>query len=211
MPQVRKAEVERRLLDSARGEFLRHGFQGASLRNIAEAANISLANVYSYAKDKDDLFRRVLMTVVSDIDRVEKYFSSYAPAGNEFDSLETETEQLKSGVCYIYAHKTEFILLLNRSAGSTLENYPEKIVHGYAKNCRRFLTHVKKSNSSIHFRAPSNFFFESVARFALKTISEMLKQNFSKKAMDDVAKEIAAYNFHGFRGMAQVTSKQVRK
>jgi AcrR family transcriptional regulator len=211
VPQVRKAGVERRLLDSARDEFLRHGFQAASLRNIAKASNISLANIYSYAKDKDDLFRRVLMPVVSDIDRVEKYFSAYIPVGNDFDSLATETEQLRSGVTYIYTHRTEFALLLNRSAGSSLEDYPERIVRGYSKNCRRFLDHVKKTNSRIHFVAPSHFFFESIARFVLRTISEMLRQSFSKKAMEEVAKEIAAYNFHGFRGMAQVTRNQLRK
>jgi AcrR family transcriptional regulator len=211
VPQVKKAEVEKRLLNSARDEFLSHGFQAASLRNIAKAANVSLANVYSYAKDKDDLFRRVLMPVVSDIDRVEKYFSAYTPAGNDFDSLDKETEQLRSGVSYIYAHRAEFALLLNQSSGSTLENYPEKIVRGYAENCGRFLDHVKKSNPQVHFVGPSNFFFESVARFALKTISEMLRQKFSKKAMESVATEIAAYNFHGFRGMAQVTRKQLRK
>lgn len=48
------------LLDAARQQFERHGYHGASLDGIAEAAGFSKGAVYSRFASKDDLFLAVL-------------------------------------------------------------------------------------------------------------------------------------------------------
>ena len=60
MAQIKKENIQGQLLRAARREFLRHGFQGASLRGIAERAQVSLANIYNYYRDKDALYIAVL-------------------------------------------------------------------------------------------------------------------------------------------------------
>ncbi len=47
--------------------FSEHGFSGATLKQIAQAANISPGLVYWYFKDKDDLFREAVTTVAEEI------------------------------------------------------------------------------------------------------------------------------------------------
>ncbi|MBW4448103.1 MAG: TetR/AcrR family transcriptional regulator [Spirirestis rafaelensis WJT71-NPBG6] len=208
MPQIKKEDTKSRLYCSAKKEFLMYGFHGANLRAISKSADMSLANVYSYAKDKDDLFKKVLIDVIIDLDKVAEYFKNYHPAENTFDSLEIQKERMRFAISYIYKNRIEFSLLLNRSSGSSLEDYPEKIVDGYSDNCKRFLTYLKEHNPKLKFEEPSDFFFKSVARFALKAIGEMLKQRLSIEEMEKLANEIVSYNFYGFRGLAEVDGEK---
>jgi len=56
----RKQQTRARLVETARGEFGRHGWSGASLDRIAEAAGYSKGAVYSNFASKADLFLAVL-------------------------------------------------------------------------------------------------------------------------------------------------------
>ena len=55
MPQVQKDDVRETILDSAREEFLEHGFEGSSMRRIAQKSRMTVGNLYRYFKNKDDL------------------------------------------------------------------------------------------------------------------------------------------------------------
>jgi AcrR family transcriptional regulator len=59
----RKADVEardRRVLDVATQVFLAHGYEGATLDDIAARAEVSKVTIYRRFNDKFDLFRRVV-------------------------------------------------------------------------------------------------------------------------------------------------------
>ena len=48
------------ILSAARRVFARRGFDGASLREVAEAAGVNKAMIYYHFRDKVDLYRAVL-------------------------------------------------------------------------------------------------------------------------------------------------------
>ena len=52
-------ETKNKILIAARKEFLAKGYERASLRVIIKDAGFSVALIYSYFKDKDDLFNAV--------------------------------------------------------------------------------------------------------------------------------------------------------
>lgn len=54
--QTLKEEVRKKILKSARKEFLKHGYNGASMRRIAKSAGYTVGNIYRYYKGKEDLF-----------------------------------------------------------------------------------------------------------------------------------------------------------
>lgn len=55
MAQVKKAEVRDAIVAAAHELFREHSYSGTTLRQIATAADVSLANVYSYFASKLDL------------------------------------------------------------------------------------------------------------------------------------------------------------
>ncbi|MDD8023190.1 MAG: TetR/AcrR family transcriptional regulator [Paracoccaceae bacterium] len=58
-PQIRKGRKYDQVLDGARTIFLRDGFEGASVDDIAREAGVSKATLYSYFPDKRLLFMEV--------------------------------------------------------------------------------------------------------------------------------------------------------
>lgn len=50
-----KEELRRRILDTAGALFLEHGYEGFSMRQIAERIGYSATTIYRYYEDKDDL------------------------------------------------------------------------------------------------------------------------------------------------------------
>ena len=59
---VRKGRKFEQVLDGAREIFMRDGFEGASVDDIARAAGVSKATLYSYFPDKRLLFMEVAST-----------------------------------------------------------------------------------------------------------------------------------------------------
>ncbi|MFP1642945.1 TetR/AcrR family transcriptional regulator [Pontitalea aquivivens] len=61
-PAIRKGRKFDQVLDGARTIFLRDGFEGASVDDIAREAGVSKATLYSYFPDKRLLFMEVAKT-----------------------------------------------------------------------------------------------------------------------------------------------------
>src|SRR5262245_542957 len=51
-----RALLRRTILDAAREAFVRRGYEGVSMRQLAESVGCTHANLYLYFKDKDALF-----------------------------------------------------------------------------------------------------------------------------------------------------------
>lgn len=64
MPKTRfqklAPDARRRILDAARAEFVAHGYEGASINQIIQAAGINKGSLYYYFEDKADLFLTVM-------------------------------------------------------------------------------------------------------------------------------------------------------
>ena len=59
-PEIKRGRKFDQVVQGAREVFLRHGFEGASVDDIAKEANVSKATLYSYFPDKRLLFMEVL-------------------------------------------------------------------------------------------------------------------------------------------------------
>jgi TetR/AcrR family hemagglutinin/protease transcriptional regulator len=76
--RARRRDADRRaLLEAAERVFSRAGFAGASMRDIAGEAGISVGSVYQYFSSKDDLYLAVLEDVW------ESYQTAVRPALSE--------------------------------------------------------------------------------------------------------------------------------
>lgn len=75
MPQLLKEEVRNDIIIAAKKEFLEHGYKEASLRRIAENANISVGNLYRYFKNKEDINVSIVGPTLNKINEVVKSVS----------------------------------------------------------------------------------------------------------------------------------------
>ncbi|SCK51111.1 TetR/AcrR family transcriptional regulator [Streptomyces sp. WMMB 322] len=90
---------ERQMLDAAVAGFARHGYQAASMDDIAEQAGVSKPLVYLYLKSKEDLFtaciRRERAALVEAVRGVT--------GRDEVPGARAE-QQLWNGLCAFFAH-----------------------------------------------------------------------------------------------------------
>lgn len=60
MPQVLKQESRKKIIEAAKKEFLNKGYKAASMRDIANCADMTVGNVYRYFKNKQELVNVVI-------------------------------------------------------------------------------------------------------------------------------------------------------
>jgi len=59
-PQARGEVTRERLLEVALDQFVRHGFHGTSMRQIADAAGVAVGGIYNHFGSKEEVFAAVL-------------------------------------------------------------------------------------------------------------------------------------------------------
>jgi TetR/AcrR family transcriptional repressor of nem operon len=67
-PASHHSQVKRKIIDSARRLFNRHGFENVSLQQIMAGAGLTHGGFYSYFKSKSDLYAEVLGCFFTDPD-----------------------------------------------------------------------------------------------------------------------------------------------
>jgi TetR/AcrR family transcriptional regulator, transcriptional repressor for nem operon len=65
-PKSHRPEVKRRIIDSARRLFNRHGFESVSIQQIMRSAGLTHGGFYSYFGSKSDLYAEVLACFFTD-------------------------------------------------------------------------------------------------------------------------------------------------
>ncbi|ANY69894.1 hypothetical protein BBD42_27875 [Paenibacillus sp. BIHB 4019] len=132
MSESKAAKTEKKLLACAKAEFLENGFAGANMRAIAQTAGMTTGAIYRYFADKNALFEAIVGPTANEI---KHYFIELT--NDQMTMLElkkqaaefTDMEEGMRGVFdFIYERFDVFDLLINRSAGSSWENYIDSLV-----------------------------------------------------------------------------------
>ena len=130
------SETEKRILETAKKEFLERGFQGTSMRRIATLAGVTTGALYGYFASKEDIFDSLVK------DAYETVMDAYKGAHEEFAALPYDTQVSGMGditarcvewcLEYIYDHLDEFRLILMCSEGT--EESTEEFIALMRKN-----------------------------------------------------------------------------
>lgn len=127
MAQVLKDEIREKILAAALDEFYERGYKLAAMRNIAANAQIPTGLIYSYYKNKADLFDAILRPVLYDWERV-------LSAGGENTAKHHNTKIYGLSKAEIecllnlFEHRKEFIILIDKSDGTKYECEKERFV-----------------------------------------------------------------------------------
>ncbi|REK74784.1 TetR/AcrR family transcriptional regulator [Paenibacillus paeoniae] len=140
----KKAEqTEKKLLQCAKDEFLEKGFLGANVRSIAQRAGMTTGAIYRYYEDKNAMFEAIMKPVLDEFDVLFQEASSVQSElldNNELESrMPVASRRLLEFVDYMYQRFDEFDMLVNGSAGSSLENFAEKWIEADIEATRLYM------------------------------------------------------------------------
>lgn len=142
------------ILECAKEEFLLKGFDGASMRTIAERAGYTTGMLYGRFADKNQLFKELVDKPANDL---FNYFSSAednfaeTPPEEQYQGMHNYVEiKVETMLDIIYDNFDAFKLIICKSTGSGYEYYVEKMIDVETVNTIRFIETLKKAGIPIN-------------------------------------------------------------
>ena len=149
MRQMAKPDrsIDPRILESAKKEFLAHGFEKASLKAICEDAGVTTGALYKRYKGKEDLFCAVVADTVAALDAFVEQRSS-VPACTLSDDILIEAWEMGESMLewfrFLYQYHDGFILLLSGAAGTRYANFKHDFVESMTTKTHEYFLEAKK-------------------------------------------------------------------
>ena len=192
-----------RILQCAKKEFLEKGFKGASLRVIAKEANTSTGSIYTRFKDKDGLFCAIVNPMLEEVqimaNQQQNQFNQFDAKKQEAVMAEYTMKCHDQTLDFIYDHEEEFILLLNKSYGSSLENFMDGFIEIEEMSTLHYLQTIGKDKlleSSV-----TKDFIHILATTYCYGLFEPLLHHMSRENAHEFKKMFKEYHKSGFNAL----------
>jgi len=155
--------VSKRLLEVAREEFLEKGFEGASIRIIAQKAETSPRALYTRFENKEDLFAAVIEPAYSDFMKMfnDDKVVYWNMARQKNASINSESFYIKY-LDFAYSHYDEFYLILKSSKGTRFENFTKDLCRIDLKNVNDNLSEMIKEYTVYEKNPSTKLFLETI-------------------------------------------------
>ncbi|MGC6322301.1 TetR/AcrR family transcriptional regulator [Bisgaard Taxon 45] len=121
MAQVLKEEVRNKILHAAETVFFEHDYRSAKLTTIAENANIPVALIYTYFKNKSALFDEVVKGMLNHLIQIMEE-EEKLPTASPYERFKQTSAQY---IPAIFKERKKLIILIDKSAGTKHEKAKE--------------------------------------------------------------------------------------
>ena len=198
MTQIAKEKIRQSILSAAKNEFLKVGFEKASIRTIAEKADTAKSNLYNYYKDKDALFFAVLEPTVKQIRMgLELARGENTGKGTESYTVNSQEAYMRIVMRFVSEHAMDVWLLLFCAGGSSLQGFKEEVIEEFTGILSDWFT------AAMPERAPSRLFIRCVASFYITAVEQMLKQRPPMQQAGEYMEEFLKFVYGGWHSLMQ--------
>lgn len=119
--QVKKEEMRQTILEIAANEFIKKGYENASMRVIAQKANTTLGNIYHYFPNKEILLETIILPVLENVEAMISWhiheYGSRPFTREEASIYSQHLEELfeESGIACLFDRRVVILLKLESS------------------------------------------------------------------------------------------------
>lgn len=181
-----------KIIECAKQEFLENGFEGASMRNIAENAGYTTGMLYGRFADKAELFKAIVKA------SADKLYFYYANVQREFAGLSPETQyndmhayvdaRINEMLDIVYGNFDEFKLIISKSKGSEYENYVDKLIEIETDNTIRFISELNAAGIKVN--AVRSDLSHMLATAMFNGMFEVVEHDFTKEDARSYIKQL---------------------
>ncbi len=189
--QVKKDDVQGRIVSVAHEEFVRNGVKRTSMRTIAKLSGVSLGNIYKYFDSKDKLLCTVLAPLLKALDEYLLFHNNSEHLVIDDLSVEQmQTQMMNRLLDLIGRFRTELKLLFCNAEGTSLEGYRERLTAQQAQLGMEYLQMLKQKYPRLHVEV-SPFFMQIVCSMWSNVLFEIVQHEGLTEA--DITKFFAEY------------------
>lgn len=127
MVQVLKEDIRRRIYSAAVEEFYKNSYNSTKMKNIAQRANIPTGLIYSYYKNKEDLFAGIVRPVFQKLKEFIKGKKDRDQGGERIFDVFEEIEI--NFIMNLFQERKQLIILIDKSEGTEFEGAKEEIIN----------------------------------------------------------------------------------
>ena len=163
---VKDHSLDEKIVKSAKAEFMKFGFQKASLYKIADNAGLTTGALYTRYKNKDDLFCSLVSGVT------EKIYSKIMPVQDMYEDVYKNPTAEKMLIAIrkekeiylevLFEYYDECMLLFCKSDGTSIEKKIKELTELKSKQTIDFLKNISQKEtdlSVIEFIMSGQFYF----------------------------------------------------
>ncbi|MDO4267877.1 MAG: TetR/AcrR family transcriptional regulator [Eubacteriales bacterium] len=154
--------IDPRILRSAREEFLKNGFEMASLKAICEKAEVTTGALYKRYRGKEELFCAAVADTVADLNAVLAEKSALDPSlltdRQLIEAWNMDEDYVMWWFQFLYDRHDDFVLLLTGAQGTRYADFrhdwaakmTEATCGFYLETKKRGLTSCELSTDELH-------------------------------------------------------------
>lgn len=181
--QYLKREIKDKILAAAVDEFKEHGYSDASIRNIANNAEISLGNIYRYFTNKEALYFAVINPFMESVKQsIEQEFVFVGKSMKEVSEILVE---------FLMKYSDELMIIRK---GNTV-HYEMFINYIVGVISRKIKEMMKDSFPEIEEKISNPEFYDAVAEGFLTSFFKILHNDDSPKVLERSARELITFYF----------------
>lgn len=181
--QYLKKEIKENILVAAVEEFKEHGYADASIRNIANNAEISLGNIYRYFTNKEALYFAVINPFLGSVKQVIEQDIVF-----ENSDMRQASEIL---VEFLIQHSDE-LLIIRKGNSVHYETFISYIVESISKKIREML---ERSFPEIDEKIKNPDFYNAVAEGFLTSLFKVLSKDEPLELQKRNVRELITFYF----------------
>lgn len=202
--QLKKIDLRKKIVNIAREEFFIKGYEKTYMRSIAQKSGISLSNIYTYFKNKDEILIEVsgpLMTAIKDM--MLKHNSSENISIDIFNSVSCQEETFCLFIELIKQYKQELRLLLFFAHGSSYQNFNEELIEYYTTCSYEYFKLMNDKYPYLNI-CISHFFIHSHCSSFVSIICELVSHEMNDEEIELFMSEYIEFNTAGWEKVMRI-------
>ena len=202
--QVLKEDIRDRVLAVAKLQFGQKGYSKTSMREIAEAANVGVGNIYNYFTNKDKLFREVVHPVLRALDAMLQ--KHHGIRGEDIMTMKSE-KYLKACVdeyaLLINTHRELLEILLFRAQDSSLEHFRKNYTDRSTELVKAWFASMRQKHPGIN-TSVSDFIIHLHTVWMFTMFEELLTLSLPRHEMEAILHEYILFEIQGWRAVINI-------
>lgn len=183
--------VRSKLLESAKNEFLKWGYEKASLRRISAGAGATTGAVYFFFKNKEELFEQVVGDTVKRLAQLSRDM-----AREEMQNPDVGVDNEERLLEFFWHNKQCMMILLNKAQGTKYENFVSELEKQLEDVFALFFQRYgmeKADRDLIHI----------LVKMKMQGYRTMMEGDYSLERLQELSQMVGRYTDAGFKNLIQ--------
>ncbi|CAH1219119.1 TetR/AcrR family transcriptional regulator [Paenibacillus sp. JJ-223] len=199
--QSKKDEVKKEIEYAALKVFFEKGFVDAKMSDIADEINISVGNIYTYFKNKKDLFYSVVPPTLVEYLKNVLVETIHFDNQHFFDGADSEERSalFQAQVDVLTKYSKQIVIIFEKNKGTTYTNAKNELVDLMIETKKAYLKDRYKRYEIGH--EENMVMLNIIAHNVIDMNLDLLKRELSDDSRRRIFEALSIYRLHGMKSL----------